>query len=320
MQDCSVSATCHPAALTLHLFGEVTLSDRSDGTRIPLPKSIRELAGCLALHAASRPVRRDALAEMLWPDCAPEISRGRLRTALWRLRQALGQRHAAFVGQDAEKVWLEPDGFPEPPHAAFESAVGHACARPLATLTGGDFDALDAALSLYHAPLMEGYDAAWILPLRERFAELYCRGLECELAWHRVRGDGEGTAWAAQRLLALDPYREDVHALLIGQYAEAGQLRRAMRQFQNCQMAIEGELGVRPDRAREALAEALERAGRTAARRPGDSMSVGSASNAELARILARLEASIDGLNAQVAALCSALSATPGPRGEKRVE
>lgn len=319
MPNACVSGGRATAGLSIDLFGHVTLRD-SARRSISAPKAVRELAGCLALHALARPLRREVLAEMLWPGSGAEASRQRLRTVLWRLRGALGETLAGHVRHDGDAVWLDGVQPPDSDHARFESGISAACATPLDALTEEDAAALERTLALYAAPLMEGHDGAWIVPHRERFAALYCRGLERQIAWHGARGEADALATAARRLLEVDPYREDIHALLIGHYAGSGQPGRALRQFDACRAAVEQDLGLPAPLARDALGAAQAAAQRAASAR---SLAEGPATPtvtaaAELARMLAGLDASIARLNRQIGALCERLEAVQTPRSPDR--
>lgn len=301
-------------ALAIDLFGPVTLRDAQTRHAIAAPRAMRALAGCLALEAATRPVRREVLAEMLWPDCGAEASRQRLRTALWRLRQALGTPHAALVRHDPEAVWLDRPPAWTAAHRAFETGIAAACAVPLDAMAAPDAEALAEALALYAGPLMEGHDGAWIVPHRERFAELYARGLQRLLAWQRARGDAGAAAATAQRLLAVEPYREDLHAALIAHYAGTGQPGQALRQFDRCRSALEEDLGMQPRAAREALAAALARAGQVAAAASLTELPAPDGSPTEgLIALLERLDASLARLDRAIAGLADRLSAALPP-------
>lgn len=277
------------------LFGDVTISRVSDGHSCAVPRASRQVLGCLALYATARPIRRETLIEMLWPDANPETALGRLRTTLWRLKHGLGQAGDGLVCPDTTTIQLDPALGCVWDHGRFAAGVSRHLATPMAQMTAADFADLDAVLSLYTAPLMAGYDAAWIMPERERFADLYARGLERQIAWFRSCKDQNGMIERARRLLDHDPYREDLHALLITAYAAAGQPRRALHQMRACEDAIQADLGLVPQQARTALRRAMQ----TEPPQPEPAP--------DLAKALARLETSIRQLDRRIAHLSAAL-------------
>src|SRR5437867_3094821 len=68
-------------------------SVRIDGAEVlqSLPAKSRELLCYLVVYRA-RQHRRESLANLLWPDQAPELSRKYLRQALWRLHDIFAHR------------------------------------------------------------------------------------------------------------------------------------------------------------------------------------------------------------------------------------
>ncbi|MGB8818832.1 MAG: BTAD domain-containing putative transcriptional regulator [Rhizobiaceae bacterium] len=244
------------AVLTIEVFGDLTVAAGPAGRPLTIPPSARALMGCLALHAVQRPLRREALAEMLWAEAPAEASRARLRTGLWRLRQILGL-HAPALCQDADRVWLDRTRVVVSAHVRFAQGIEQICALPVEAMTAAQFQELDGLIGLYCGPLLEGQDDDWVKPERARYAELYSRALERQIAAFRAQDNREGTISVARRLLDHDPYREDMHALLIEMFASSGQPQRALRQFRACENALGDDLGIDPSRARAALRGAL---------------------------------------------------------------
>ena len=62
---------------------------------------------------------------------------------------------------------------------------------------------------------------------------------------------------AAQRLIALDPLREDGHRLLMQLFADVGRRSEAIRQFATCSDHLRRELDVAPDEKTIVLADAI---------------------------------------------------------------
>lgn len=309
-----------PALLEVNLFGGVTVTDTRHDTSLPLPDASRELLACLCVFAADRPIRRERLAELMWPDSDGTASRKRLRTALWRLRQALGARHAGAFAQDASQVWLCPAVVGTPLHSRFERTIVTLCAEPARTMERCRFDALVRALDQARAPLLEGFDADWALTERERFADLVATGLGHQMDWYRLQEDHDQTIATARRLLRHDPYREDIHAMLIGLYAAMGQPRKAVRQLNTCRGALQQDLGLSISEAEETLRAALKAAhpvlvdgaiasqGRNATEVP----------SADLHQMLVRMERDVQSLAAQIASLRRSVGAASGRRDDAR--
>lgn len=245
------------ARLHVHVLGSVD-ARTGDGVSLQLSPATARLLGWLALFAVEAPARREALAEALWPDCAPDRSRSRLSSALWRLRRALGRDledvvvdcgetvRLAEVWVDAKELWGDIQRVRRDPPEALDAERARA---------------LDATLQLYRDPLLIGHDLPWVLEERQRFSDAFCYGLERLLAYFREKGRRDLSIEAGRAILRRDPLREDIHAQIIRLYGEAGRRPSALDQFERCRAAMATELGLEPSEARRALAGAISGAG-----------------------------------------------------------
>src|SRR5262249_2226939 len=114
---------------------------------------------------------------------------------------------------------------------------------------------LDEAAGLYRGPLLDGHgvrDGAfedWILVERTRLHDLAVAALDRFAASQ----SGAAAIAPAQRLLQLDPSREETHRLLMRLYASVGQRAQALRQYQHCRDTLQRELQAEPDAETERL-------------------------------------------------------------------
>ncbi len=201
----------------------------------PLPLPTRKSAAILAYLAAAadRPVRRDALASMLWGGTGLDHARNNFRQALASLRQALGV-HAELLSSDRETIMLRGAGV--------DTDITH-----FETLAGSNSPAdLDAALSAYRGDFLAGFDAVGVRDfaswrLREA-ARLRGRAIDLLLTLLRSQegsNSGSENSWKyAHRLLELDPLQEPAYRHLMRYHAERGQVALALDQYANCQEAL----------------------------------------------------------------------------------
>lgn len=252
------------AAIAITLFGPVAV--RAVGTDAPvgLIRSGLTLLVYLALGAGT-PQPRESIITDLWPDSAPDRARGRLATVLWRLRADLGRIGAeAAVEVRDQTLGLDAETTAQVDLTRFEArARAFLTAAPAPADIVGWRTALDADCARGEA--MAGWFDPWALRARVRIEDLRerCLGRVMELAY-AAGLDGE-TQEMAERLLALDPLREDVHQVLIRLHLRRGQRSLARRQFERCRAVLAAELGVAP--CAETLALIAPPA---AARGPGD--------------------------------------------------
>lgn len=206
----------------------------------PLSLPRRQTRALLYLLAARlEPVPRARIAFLFWPDEPDAVARRQLTRLLSSLRAALPRPDLLRV--DEEAVALDP-------------ALVQSDSQPvLATRTAADSATLEAAVTLYRGPFMAGFDLpgaseyeAWQTQTARRL-EIHTLTLLERLVGHYMAvGDTPAVIRCAQRYLALDELAEAMHGRLIGLYAAAGDRAAAQRQYEQCALLLERELGVSP--------------------------------------------------------------------------
>jgi len=172
---------------------------------------------CILALARGRPVGRERLIGLLWPEHTDDAARHNLSESLYVLRKELGEGLSA----SGDEVRLDPE--------AVASDVGEF----EAALERGE---LEQAARVYGGPLLEGFyvaDAAeferWVEGERDRLARAYARALE-RLA---EAAEAEGSALRAVdwwRALAVhDPFASRVALRLVRAYDAAGERAAALR-------------------------------------------------------------------------------------------
>lgn len=207
----------------------------------------RSNAGLLAylVVAGPRLHPREALAELFWPELDPDAARRSLNTTVWRLRRLLephGVPRGAFLATSAQgelclarsdRLWIDVE--------QFETAI-------TAALTGKDpgLEALENALDLYRGDPLDGYYQDWALAARERLRSLCIEGLRLQMRRCARKNDMQSAIACGDRIVALDPVREDIHQELIRLHLRVGNRGQAARQLRQCEGALRTELGVAP--------------------------------------------------------------------------
>lgn len=232
--------------MRLRLFGGLALEAAGGRSlRLPTRKSALLLAA-LAL-VGDKGLRRDALAELLWPDRSEPQARSSLRQALTAIRHLLeeggGDLH---LEGEADLVWLA--GPAEQVDArAFDRLADSAAVDDQAR-----------ACDLFTGDLMEGIV---LDPPADRWFGGYAaafqrRALALVEALSRKAGQGEAAQACealAHRLLDRDPAAEEAHRALIRIMLARGQRNAARRQLELCREALRRELDAEPEPATSAL-------------------------------------------------------------------
>jgi TolB-like protein/Flp pilus assembly protein TadD len=226
-----------PKRAQLRLLGGFDLQSGEGRAAVPAGRKVRALLACLAL-SPGQAWPREKLMALLWGDRGDEQARASLRQALAEMRRVLGDPSTVRAEHDA--VGLDPD---------------------LLAVDALQFERLakagkwEEAAALYRGPLLDGHGVRdggfddWIRVERTRLHDLAVDVLE------RFVGSqsGEAAIATAQRLLQLDPAREETHRLLMLLYAAAGQRAQALRQYDHCRDILQRDLQTKPDAETERL-------------------------------------------------------------------
>jgi DNA-binding SARP family transcriptional activator len=196
-----------------------------------------------------RPVRREALMELMWPDHSVGSARNNLNAALYSLRNTLDQqgRRVPYI--------LYKDGcyLPNPElmwwidRTEFLSTLQHAEAARRGGQSGQAASGYLRAVRLYRGPLFEDdRDGDWYLPEQRRLKELYLQAVECLAEIHLEQRDLAAAVQFGQLALTADQCCEPAHRLLMRCYALQNQQQLVSRQYRLCSDALQDELGVSP--------------------------------------------------------------------------
>ncbi len=205
-------------------------------------RKTRAMLAYLAVNPG-RAQTRERLVGLLWSDRGDAQARNSMRQALSELGRAFDAIQPTPLVKERDTIQLAPD--------AIEVDV-----REFERLAASDDAAdLDRAIALHGGDLLEGIDIRdpafeeWLVPERQRLREIFLAVLAKRLAQAR----GQTAIGLAQRLLALDPLREEGHRALMRLHAEAGEVGAALRQYETCRAILGRELDVAPSPETEEL-------------------------------------------------------------------
>ena len=221
-------------------FPEVRCDDRL------CPLALRKgLALLVYLAEAKRPVGRDAIATLLWPESPAAVVKARLRRLLHRLQLALGE----VIASDRSTVRLSAATDLNIDSQLFEKACDD-----------GEFE---RACALYQADFLDGFSPGecpqfdeWAFFRREALRGRAIQALERVVQEKNVAGDYASAAAHATRLVALDPLSEIYARHLIRNLLLSGDRAAAERQFTALTQRLRDELDVAPEAETSALLEA----------------------------------------------------------------
>ncbi|MBK8902913.1 MAG: AAA family ATPase [Anaerolineaceae bacterium] len=194
----------------------------------------------LVLHN-NRPVAREVLSTLFWPEESDANARNNLRQSLYQLRKLLGDldepvQPALLVTRQA--VQFNPECDCSVDVANFLQAVDK-----------GD---LAAAVSLYPGDLLPGFTCdslefeAWLRQERETLHNLALETMLEVTRDYLRHGRYAQAQTVARQQLSLEPWHEQAHRQLMQAYALAGDRSRALAQYDLCREVLAEELGIEP--------------------------------------------------------------------------
>jgi TolB-like protein/DNA-binding SARP family transcriptional activator len=203
------------------------------------------LLSVLAL-SRGRPLSRDKLLALFWPESDSERARHSLAESLYQIRRELGERVILATG---EEVRLNPEVLSTDVEE-FENA--------------GERGELARAAAVYAGPLMDGFHLSdapefehWLDAERERLARAYGQALEKLAEEAGARGDVKSAVEWWRRLAAGEPHNSRIILRLMETLASAGDRAGALKHARSHAALLDAEFGAEPDPEVAALAERL---------------------------------------------------------------
>jgi DNA-binding SARP family transcriptional activator len=195
-----------------------------------------------------RPVRRDVLMELQWPDHTNNSARNNLNVALSALRNTLrltNQSVRPIIYRDgcyrlnSEVTWWTD-------RSEFRSILHQAQLASRASRLQQVIDAYQRAIRLYRGPLFEDDPAAdWFLAEQHQLKEMYLQALERLAEIYCDLGKFSTAVHFGQLATSADPCRESAHRMLMRCFSMQHQQQLVCRQYQSCVAALH-DLGVSP--------------------------------------------------------------------------
>jgi DNA-binding SARP family transcriptional activator len=244
--------------LAVYLLGPPRVYLRGAAVEIKRRKVLALLA-CLA--TTEQPQDRDALAELLFPGLDRGRTRADFRQTLSLLGSAIGEER---LGADRYTAWLVRRGglWVDAPEYRRLLAAGRSADKrgDLAEIQSN----LAAAAALYRGEFLSGFflkDSPafedWQLQEQEGLRRAQATTLVRLSEIHGAAGRYEQAVEYGRGLLALDPLEEAGHRRLMRLHFLSGQPAEALRQYERCRLALERELGEKPEKETERLREQI---------------------------------------------------------------
>jgi DNA-binding SARP family transcriptional activator/WD40 repeat protein len=187
-------------------------------------------------------VSAETLRESLWGDDPPESATNVVQSYVSHLRRAIGRDR--IVGQAAGyRLRIEPDEL----DADRFTWLVHVARGTLAEAPEMAAATLEEALRLWRGPaLADVRDAADLVPEAVRLEELRMEAEEARMEAYLGTGRSARAVGELEALVAAQPLRESLWALLIRALYAQGRQADALRAYLRVRRALHDELGIEP--------------------------------------------------------------------------
>jgi DNA-binding SARP family transcriptional activator len=234
----NAAATVPPEAPAVALRMIDGFSLERDGTPLSLSIGTQRLLCFLALH--DRPLQRQFVAGVLWPEATEKQAAANLRSALWRLNQP-GKAPPSVVATTQHLVVapsLDVDLRDAVNAANRLLDPSPSVPPPVGTFTGD--------------LLPDWYDD-WVVLERERFRQVRLHALEAICRAQTAAGHFPEAIEAGLAAVEGEPFRESAHRLLIEVHLAEGNRFEAIRAYERFRSMLRAEIGVDPSPLMDAL-------------------------------------------------------------------
>lgn len=197
------------------------------------------------------PRRTDQLLSTVWQD-EDSHSTSAVHSAVHMIRKQL---HREVLVRRDGSYRINPELVTRYDVREFERLIESATAERPRRQT----ELLEQAVALYQAPFLRDLDAEWATAERTRLERRYVAALERLVQLHKAAGRQRDSIAAAGRILAIEPFREDIHARVIDAHLRLGDRQAAASHFERVVSMLKSELSISPGPELQQLGRLLAR-------------------------------------------------------------
>jgi two-component SAPR family response regulator len=246
----SKSAFISPPHITIHAFGPAQVS--VNGKLVTLSDwQTRETRDLFFFFLGSRPLTKEEIATIFWPDISPARLKMRFKTSLYRLRHAVGQNTILFEG---ERYRFNYDIDYEYDLETYKELVEKA---RTAKNAADEIMLLQEAVDLVKGPYLADIDMEWGDSERSQF-EMQYHALLIHLAeLYLEKGQAAEVIKICQTALENNRLMEEAYRMIMRAHALAGDTAAIARVYKTCAKILNSELGIKPSKETEKLYQHL---------------------------------------------------------------
>lgn len=226
-------------AIRINLMGEFQCLG-SDGQNLEITAAKDQGVIAILALSGSYSCSRSRIIDLLWSTRSKEQAQASVRQSLWSLKKALGDGTDDVLQIDRKRIRSNPDKIKTDIDEFWD------------LIKSPESELLEKAVTLYRGDLLEGLVIqdrqweAWLTSERETMRTKLAETLCTLIGRYTTETNTSRLIDIGQKLVELDPFREEGHRSLMRGYAESNQRVLALKQFEHCRELLQRELQTEP--------------------------------------------------------------------------
>ncbi len=220
--------------LQVRLLGRFEIVLNEQNVDIPSRPS-QSLLAFLLLNP-NKPLRRERLAGMFWPDASEANARSNLRHALWRIRKALEK--------DGEPAYMQADDL----EVTFQLQAGDWLDVEILVSSSptNQVETLQRQVQVYQGELLPGFYDEWITLERQRLQSVFESKMQMLVEELGRQGSWGEVIEQAEDWIAHGNTPELAYRSLMVAHAGQGNMASAAATYLRCEEVLRQEMGIEP--------------------------------------------------------------------------
>jgi DNA-binding SARP family transcriptional activator len=247
----TMPAPQHVTDLTLNMLGPVEIfrdPARPMAADAWTTKRARDIL-CFIASRRHRRASKDTIIDTFWGEADFEAVEKNFHPTVSHIRKALNSNQSLkqnfLLYRDGDYL-LNPEFSYRIDTEEFDRLVTEGETARRAREFERCIEAYEGAVALYRGDFMQGSYDDWVEEQRSYYREQHLRMLEALAAVAQKMQEWQRSLHLAQQILHVDPYREDIHCMIMRAHAALGNRVAVKEQYENLSRLLRKELGVDP--------------------------------------------------------------------------
>jgi ATP/maltotriose-dependent transcriptional regulator MalT/DNA-binding SARP family transcriptional activator len=248
-----VTLKAEPVDLTINMLGPVEILrefSRPLAADAWTTRRARDIL-CFIVSRRHRRASKDAIIDTFWGETDLEVVEKNFHPTVSHIRKALNSNQPLkqnFILYRDGDYQLNPELSYSIDIEEFDRLVAKGESARRARQFEECVKAYEEAVALYRGDFAQGSYEPWVDEQRSYYREQYLHLLESLARVAQKQEEWPRSLQLAQQILHEDPFREDIHCMVMRAHVNLGNRGAARDQFETLRRLLERELGVEPGR------------------------------------------------------------------------